>query len=63
MAGIAATPGIPKQAVAGMIGASKASSYGKSKTSDVEGAGKGEISSQGIAMIADFELSEGSVKK
>jgi hypothetical protein len=63
VAGIAATPGIPKQAVAGMIGASKASSYGKSKTSDVEGAGKVEISSQGIAMIADFELSEGSAKK
>jgi predicted chitinase len=35
-AGIAATPGMPKQAVAGMIGASKASSYGKNKTSDVE---------------------------
>ncbi|WP_349944234.1 DUF4280 domain-containing protein [Lacrimispora sp. BS-2] len=38
-AGLAAIPGMPKQAVAGMIGASKASSYGKSKTSDVEGPG------------------------
>ncbi|WP_349944252.1 PAAR-like protein [Lacrimispora sp. BS-2] len=38
-AGLAAISGMPKQAVAGMIGASKASNYGKSKTSDVERAG------------------------
>ncbi|WP_349944247.1 PAAR-like protein [Lacrimispora sp. BS-2] len=38
-AGLAAIPGMPKQAVAGIIGASKASSYGKSKTIDVEGTG------------------------
>ncbi|EXG85260.1 putative chitinase [Clostridium sp. ASBs410] len=36
-AGIAATPGMPKQVVAGMIRASKASRYGKSKTIDVAG--------------------------
>jgi len=61
-AGIAATPGMPKQVAAGMIGASKASNYGKSETIDVEGSGNA-ISSQGIAMIANFELSEGSAKK
>ncbi|WP_349944217.1 hypothetical protein ABFV83_12360 [Lacrimispora sp. BS-2] len=42
-AGLAAIPGMPKQAVAGMIGASKASSYGKSKTSDVEGTGQEDL--------------------
>ncbi|WP_349944222.1 hypothetical protein ABFV83_12375 [Lacrimispora sp. BS-2] len=60
-AGLAAIPGMTKQAVAGMLGTSKASSYGKSKTSDVEGPGDklapgtGSIGSKGTALLIDYE--------
>ncbi|MFV0240583.1 MAG: PAAR-like protein [Lacrimispora sphenoides] len=54
-AGIAATPGMPKQVAAGMIGASKASSYGKSETIDVEGPRVTNLDSTGYNMIANME--------
>ncbi len=57
-AGIAATPGMPKQAAAGMIGASKASGYGKKKEENTTVEEPGSYVLQGEKWLA---LAEGNI--